>query len=307
MHTFPSRRIYTRRYCSNCCCPAPGRKTPSHQDYSGPRRASVRLDSEHEQSRRLAKHYNDRCAYLSLYVSRQSFTTHPVVGLTGGIATGKSTVSNLLRARGVPLVDADLIARQVVEPGTPALAKIQAYFGDGVIQPDGTLDRKKLGTIIFNDEEKRRKLNGIVHPAVRSAMLWQVLGYWVRGNKYCVLDVPLLIEGSLWKMVGKVVVVYWYVVVICIAAFSFLNVRSSIAPSNFNSSDSCSVITHQEKTPPPGSTLNYPSQRKSNTLTSSLTTLERVRSWKRTLTRWCGGWSRMRGGRGGLVGLSRCS
>lgn len=131
-----------------------------------------------------------------------------VVGLTGGIATGKSTVSNLLRARGVPLIDADVIARQVVEPGTPALAKIQAYFGDAVIQPDGTLDRKKLGTIIFDDEEKRRKLNGIVHPAVRWAMLWLVLGYWIRGNKYCVLDVPLLIEGSLWKMVGKVVVVY---------------------------------------------------------------------------------------------------
>jgi len=136
-------------------------------------------------------------------------------------------------------------------------------------------------------------------------MLWQVLGYWIRGNKYCVLDVPLLIEGPLWKMVGKVVVVYWYVVIFCIAHSR--SGCSSIAPSNSNSSDSCSVITHQEKTLPPGSTPNYPSQRKSNTPTSSLTTLGRVRSWKRTSTRWCGGWSRMRGGRGGLVGFFRCS
>lgn len=213
MRMFPNRSIYSTKYC---CYSAPGRKTgPSRLLWSTSRQRQT--DSEHEQSRRLAKYCNDRCAHLSLYVPRQSLPTHPVVGLTGGIATGKSTVSNLLRARGVPLVDADLIARQVVEPGTPALAKIQAYFGDGVIQPDGTLDRKKLGTIIFNDEEKRRRLNGIVHPAVRSAMLWEVLGYWIRGNKYCVLDVPLLIEGSLWKMVGKVVVVYWYVVLIRIA------------------------------------------------------------------------------------------
>jgi dephospho-CoA kinase len=184
-----------------------------------------RTGSEHEH---LDKYYNDRCAHLSLYVPRQSFTTHPVVGLTGGIATGKSTVSNLLRARGVPLIDADLIARQVVEPGTPALDKIKGHFGDGVIQPDGTLDRKKLGTIIFNDEEKRRKLNGIVHPAVRWAMLWQVLGYWIRGNKYCVLDVPLLIEGPLWKMVGKVVVVYWYVFICITHSRSECSFHSSV-------------------------------------------------------------------------------
>ncbi|KAJ7190210.1 CoaE-domain-containing protein [Mycena pura] len=131
-----------------------------------------------------------------------------VVGLTGGIATGKSSVSTLLKAKGVPVVDADVLARQVVEPGTPALAKIVAYFGPEVIQPDGSLDRKKLGSIIFNDEAKRRKLNSIVHPAVRRAMLWGVLKHWLEGRKYCILDVPLLIEGGLWKWVGKVVVVY---------------------------------------------------------------------------------------------------
>ncbi|KAF4611906.1 hypothetical protein D9613_004403 [Agrocybe pediades] len=131
-----------------------------------------------------------------------------VVGLTGGIATGKSTVSSLLKASHIPIVDADIIARQVVEPGTPALAKIKRTFGDEVLLPDGTLDRKKLGSIIFNDEAKRKQLNAIVHPAVRRAMFWQVLGYWVRGHKYCIMDVPLLIEGGLWKFVGLVVVVY---------------------------------------------------------------------------------------------------
>jgi len=103
-----------------------------------------------------------------------------------------------------------VIARQVVEPGTAALAKIEAIFGKEVIFPDGTLDRKKLGNIIFTDESQRKKLNAIVHPAVRKAMLWQVLGYWIRGYKYCVMDVPLLIEGGLWRWVGSVVLVYWY-------------------------------------------------------------------------------------------------
>ncbi|KAJ7076460.1 CoaE-domain-containing protein [Mycena belliarum] len=131
-----------------------------------------------------------------------------VVGLTGGIATGKSSVSNLLKAKNIPVVDADILARQVVEPGTPALAKITAYFGPEVLQSDGTLDRKKLGSVIFNDAAKRRKLNAIVHPAVRRALLWGVVGHWLRGSKYCVLDVPLLIEGPLWKCVAKVVVVY---------------------------------------------------------------------------------------------------
>ncbi|KAJ7745421.1 dephospho-CoA kinase-domain-containing protein [Mycena maculata] len=131
-----------------------------------------------------------------------------VVGLTGGIATGKSSVSNLLKGKHIPVTDADVLARQVVEPGTPALAKIAAFFGSEILQADGTLDRKKLGSVIFNDEVKRRKLNSIVHPAVRRAMWWGVLKHWIRGSKYCVVDVPLLIEGGLWKWVGTVVVVY---------------------------------------------------------------------------------------------------
>lgn len=78
-----------------------------------------------------------------------------------------------------------------------------------MIQADGTLDRAKLGAIIFNDAAKRKKLNAITHPAVRKAMLWQAISYWMRGEKICVMDVPLLIEAGLWKFMGKVVVVYW--------------------------------------------------------------------------------------------------
>ncbi|KAH9486082.1 Dephospho-CoA kinase [Psilocybe cubensis] len=114
----------------------------------------------------------------------------------------------MLKASNVPIVDADVIAREVVEPGMPALEKIKKAFGDDVLLPDGALDRKKLGSIIFNDEGKRKQLNAIVHPAVRKAMLWQVLAFWIRGHKYCVMDVPLLIEGGLWQLVAQVVVVY---------------------------------------------------------------------------------------------------
>jgi len=131
-----------------------------------------------------------------------------VGGLTGGIATGKSSVSSLLKAKHIPVVDADVMARQVVEPGTRGLAQIVNYFGPSILLPDGSLDRKKLGSIIFNDEVKRKKLNSIVHPAVSKAIFWAVMSHWMRGEKYCVLDVPLLIEGGLWKWVGKVVLVY---------------------------------------------------------------------------------------------------
>jgi len=131
-----------------------------------------------------------------------------VVGLTGGIATGKSTVSSLLRARGYPIVDADLLAREVVLPGTSAYTAIVKAFGEDVLQPDGYLDRKKLGSVIFNDEEKRKQLNGIVHPAVRKAMIWGVVKAWFMGEKVCIVDVPLLIETGMWKWVGKVIVVY---------------------------------------------------------------------------------------------------
>jgi len=131
-----------------------------------------------------------------------------VIGLTGGIATGKSTVSSLLKSYGIPIIDADVLARDAVAPGTTDLKKIVAEFGREVLLPDGSLNRPKLGEVIFNDEAKRKKLNNIIHPAVQRAMLWNVLKLWLRGEKLCVLDVPLLIEAGLWKWMGWVVVVY---------------------------------------------------------------------------------------------------
>ena len=118
-------------------------------------------------------------------------------------------MSSLLRAHRIALVDADELARDAVAPGTPALAQIVRAFGRGVLLPDGSLDRAKLGRIVFADEAKRKQLNAIVHPAVRRAMFWSILRCWWRGERVCILDVPLLIEGGLWKWVGKVVVVYW--------------------------------------------------------------------------------------------------
>jgi dephospho-CoA kinase len=133
-----------------------------------------------------------------------------VIGLTGGIATGKSTVSKQLVARGIPVIDADILARDVVRPGTRTLNKVVSTFGSDILKEDGTLDRPKLGSIVFQDEEQRRKLNAIIHPAVRWAMALSILKFWLRGERVCVLDVPLLIETKIYQWVGRVVVVYWF-------------------------------------------------------------------------------------------------
>jgi dephospho-CoA kinase len=91
-----------------------------------------------------------------------------LVGLTGGIATGKSTVSSMLRALGAEIIDADLLAREVVEPGRPAWHEIVAEFGHDVVSPDRTLDRKKLGAVVFTNPERRKRLEAITHPAIRA-------------------------------------------------------------------------------------------------------------------------------------------
>ena len=111
----------------------------------------------------------------------------------------------------MPLVDADVLARDVVRPGTPALAAIARTFGSGVLLPDGSLDRAALGARVFADEAQRRKLNAIVHPAVRRAMALEIIRHWARGEAVCVVDIPLLVESKLHRFVGKVVVVYWYI------------------------------------------------------------------------------------------------
>jgi dephospho-CoA kinase len=119
-----------------------------------------------------------------------------LVALTGGIASGKSTVARRLARLGAVVVDADVLAREVVEPGTPALARIAEKFGAHVIAADGSLDRAALGAIVFGDDEARRALNAITHPAVgeRSRALFDA-AHAADPDAVVVYDVPLLIDG----------------------------------------------------------------------------------------------------------------
>lgn len=131
-----------------------------------------------------------------------------ILGLTGGIATGKSTVSKRFKSvHNLPVVDADVIARQVVEPGTSAYRKIVNHFGSSILLPDGHLDRPALGRVVFNNEKERQFLNSVVHPAVRKEMLRQVISAYIRGHDIVILDVPLLFESNLARFCSKTVVV----------------------------------------------------------------------------------------------------
>lgn len=130
-----------------------------------------------------------------------------IIGLTGSIGTGKTMIANKFRELNIPVVDADVIAREVVEPGKEAYTSIVATFGETIVQHNQTLDRKKLGNIVFNDEEKRKKLNAIVHPAIRKEMIRQRDALVDQGEKCVVLDIPLLYESGLTHFVDKVIVV----------------------------------------------------------------------------------------------------
>ncbi|SDM89210.1 dephospho-CoA kinase [Fictibacillus solisalsi] len=130
-----------------------------------------------------------------------------IIGLTGGIASGKSTVSNLLRSYGLPVVDADVIARQVVEQGHPAYEKIVEHFGENILDDAGNIDRKKLGSIVFTNEEKRLVLNGIVHPAVRLEMKNEAAVH-LKESSHVILDIPLLFESELTHMVDRTLLVF---------------------------------------------------------------------------------------------------
>lgn len=127
------------------------------------------------------------------------------VGLTGGIGAGKSAVSALLAERGAVVIDADKIAREVVEPGTPGLAAVVAEFGEDVLLPSGGLDREKVGRIVFNDPDRLAALNAIVHPLVGERM--QELMDAAPDDAVVVYDVPLLVENGLASMYDEVVVV----------------------------------------------------------------------------------------------------
>lgn len=131
-----------------------------------------------------------------------------VIGLTGSIATGKSTVASMFIDIGIPVIDADRIAREVVEPGEEAYKKVVETFGEEILLEDRSLNRPKLGRIVFSDEEKRNQLNSIVHPAIRKRMLEKRDAYLKNGEGCVVLDIPLLFESKLEHFVDKIIVVY---------------------------------------------------------------------------------------------------
>ncbi len=142
----------------------------------------------------------------------QPGTSHPTpaeqrtwrVGLTGGIASGKSAVADMFAQLGVPVIDTDLIAREVVSPGSQALREIAAAFGAEVLLPDGSLDRPRLRKIVFSEPACRKQLEAITHPRIRVAMEAQCRQ---AGGPYQVVVVPLLIESGLQQRVDRVLVV----------------------------------------------------------------------------------------------------
>ena len=127
-----------------------------------------------------------------------------VVAITGGIGSGKTTIANQFAALGIEVVDADLIAREVVEPGTPALAAIASHFGPGILDEQGRLDRRALRERIFSDPAAKSWLNALLHPIIRSEMLRQCAA---ANSPYCLLVVPLLVENRLTELADRVLVI----------------------------------------------------------------------------------------------------
>lgn len=130
--------------------------------------------------------------------------THLSIGLTGGIGSGKSSASRIFSELQINIVDADLIARQVVEPGSPALQKITQHFGTEILQHDGSLDRHKLGTLVFSAPKQLNWLNQLMQPLIRQEILSQLKH---STSPYTILDAPLLLEHKLQSQVDRVLVV----------------------------------------------------------------------------------------------------
>lgn len=132
-----------------------------------------------------------------------------IIGLTGGIATGKSTVANMLEKRGARIVDADKIAREIVLPGSPVLQQVASRFGQAILQEDGSLNRKKLGDIIFSDPKAKKDLEQLLHPPIRNILRQRVQQYEEENPQGLVVaDIPLLFESGLQSMFPEIMVVY---------------------------------------------------------------------------------------------------
>ena len=130
-----------------------------------------------------------------------------VLGLTGGIGTGKSTVATLLRRLGVPVIDADQVARDVVEPGKPALAAIVAAFGSSVLTPQGTLDRAAMRRRISHDGDARKTLERITHPAIAGAIAEELQRLQGEGRARAVVEAALMVETGSYRLYGDIIVV----------------------------------------------------------------------------------------------------
>ncbi len=127
-----------------------------------------------------------------------------LIGLTGGIGSGKSSVCKIFRELGVPIIDSDIIARELVEPGSKVLLKVASLFGDQVIQQDGSLDRAQVRDLIFHDEVKRSQLEALLHPLIREAMQRQIDAL---DSAYVILAIPLLLEKGWQQQLDRVLVV----------------------------------------------------------------------------------------------------
>lgn len=121
------------------------------------------------------------------------------IGLTGGVGSGKSTVSSYMHELGIPVIDGDKLAREAVIPGSRAMAEMRKAFGPHIFLPDGSLNRLKVGEIVFNDEEKRQKLNSIIHPFIWHRTREELIRAQEEGFPVVVLDMPLLLEIS-WQL-----------------------------------------------------------------------------------------------------------
>jgi dephospho-CoA kinase len=160
-----------------------------------------------------------------------------LVGLTGGIGSGKSTVSQMMSEMGVHLIDADMIARQVVKPGMKAWVQIRDNFGSQVIQQNGEIDRQKLAQIIFNNEEKRLLLNRITHPQIYKEIYKQLFINLLFGKQFVVLDLPLLYETD--------VMTKWFHKIIVVNCSRDQQIERLFARNNYSFEESVSRIESQ--------------------------------------------------------------
>lgn len=130
------------------------------------------------------------------------------IGLTGGIASGKSTVARILQEMGLPVINLDAISRDIVMQGTPGYREVLRYFGQGILHPNGEIDRKALGAIVFHDPVKRGKLESITHPLILGEMEGRIAALANSGHRVVVIEVPLLIEVGMMDAFDEIWLVY---------------------------------------------------------------------------------------------------